>query len=118
MMFSRADIRGVSVHEAFESLGRFVVRRPVAIIAFWIALCGVLFLLISPLFVVAQQNPPDLLPKDAPILASGEHMKNAFKEADGGNVAIVVLSNEAGLTPPTRTCTGTWSARCARTRPA
>ncbi|WP_284235878.1 MMPL/RND family transporter [Mycobacterium antarcticum] len=98
-MFSRADIRGVSVHEAFESLGRFVVRRPVAIIAFWIALCGVLFLLISPLFVVAQQNPPDLLPKDAPILASGEHMKNAFKEADGGNVAIVVLSNEAGLTP-------------------
>ncbi|MDT5074272.1 MAG: putative drug exporter of the superfamily, partial [Mycobacterium sp.] len=98
-MFSRADIRGVSVHEAFESLGRFVVRRPIAIIVFWIALCGALFLLISPLFVVAQQNPPDILPKDAPILVAGEHMKGAFKEADGGNVAVVVLSNENGLSP-------------------
>src|SRR4051812_11044342 len=99
MMFSRADLRGVSVHGTFESLGRFVVRRPVAIIVFWVALAGVLFLLISPLFVVAQKNPPDLLPKDSAILAAGDHMKNAFKEADGGNVAIVVLSNDNGLTP-------------------
>lgn len=94
MMFSRADIRGVSVHEAFEALGRFVVRRPVAIIVFWLALCGILFALISPLFVVAQKNPPDLLPKDSPVLATAEHMKNAFKEADGGNLAIVVLSTD------------------------
>jgi RND superfamily putative drug exporter len=99
MMFSRADLRGVSVHGAFESLGRFVVRRPVAIIVFWVALAGVLFLLISPLFVVAQKNPPDLLPKDSAILAAGDHMKNAFKEADGGNVAIVVLSSDNPLTP-------------------
>jgi putative drug exporter of the RND superfamily len=98
-VFSRADIRGVSVHEAFESLGRFVVRRPVAIIAAWVALAAVLFLLISPLAVVAQKNPPDLLPKDSPILAAGDHMKNAFKEADGGNIAVVVLSNDKGLGP-------------------
>jgi RND superfamily putative drug exporter len=99
MMFSRADIRGASVHEAFESLGRFVVRRPIAIIVFWLALLGALFLLISPLFVVAQQNPPDLLPKDSAFLAASEHMKSSFKEADGGNLAIVVLSNDNGLTP-------------------
>ncbi|MEU0496350.1 RND family transporter [Mycobacterium sp. NPDC006124] len=98
-MFTRGDIRGVSVHEVFEALGRFVVRRPIAIIVFWFALLGVLFLLISPLFVVAQRNPPDLLPKDSPILAAGEHMKNAFKEADGGNVAVVVLSSDNELTP-------------------
>src|ERR1700712_4800305 len=98
MMLSRGGIRGVSVHEAFESLGRFVVRRPIAIILFWLALLGALFLLISPLFVVAQQNPPDLLPKDSAFLAASEHMKSAFKEADGGNLAIVVLTNENGLT--------------------
>jgi len=99
MMFSRGGIRGVSVHEAFESLGRFVVRRPVAIIVFWLALAGVLFMLISPLFVVAQQNPPDILPKDAPILVAADHMKTAFKEADGGNLVVVVLADEKGLTP-------------------
>lgn len=98
-MFSRADIRGVSAHDVFESLGRFVVRRPITIIATWVALAIVLFLLISPLAVVSQKNPPDLLPADSPLLASGELMKDAFKEADGGNVAIVVLSNEKGLTP-------------------
>ncbi|GAB7070749.1 RND family transporter [Mycolicibacterium hodleri] len=98
MMFTRGDTRGVSVHEVFEALGRFVVRRPIAIIVFWLALVGTLFLLISPLFVVAQRNPPDLLPKDSPILAAGDHMKNAFKEADGGNVAVVVLSSDGELT--------------------
>ncbi|MET4429812.1 RND superfamily putative drug exporter [Mycolicibacterium sp. 624] len=97
MVFSRADVRGVSVHGIFEALGRFVVRRPVAILAFWVALAGVLFLLISPLAVVAQKNPPPLLPEGSQMLASTALMKSAFKEADGGNVAVVVLSNENGL---------------------
>ena len=87
------------MHKAFESLGRFVVRRPVAIIVFWVCLAAMLFLLISPLAVVSQKNPPDLLPKDSPILAAAEHMKNAFKEADGGNVAVVVLSSDKDLGP-------------------
>lgn len=98
-MLRRTVIHGGSVHRAFESLGRLVVRRPISIIAAWIALLGALFLLIDPLFVVAQKNPPDLLPKDSLILASGELMKNAFKEADGGNAAIVVLTNDKGLQP-------------------
>jgi putative drug exporter of the RND superfamily len=98
MVFSRADIRGVSVHSVFESLGRFVVRRPIAILVFWVALAGTLFLLISPLIVVSQKNPPPLLPEDSPMLASMALMKQSFKEADGGNVAVVVLSNDNGLT--------------------
>ncbi|WP_365997930.1 RND family transporter [Mycolicibacterium sp.] len=76
-----------------------MVRRPIAIIVFWLALLGVLFLLISPLFVVAQQNPPDILPKNSAFLAASEHMKTAFKEADGGNLAIVVLSKDEDLGP-------------------
>jgi putative drug exporter of the RND superfamily len=98
-MFSRPRLRGVSVHAAFESLGRFVVRRPLAIIACWIGLVAVLFVLISPLIVVAQRNPPDLLPKDSPVLAASALMKESFKEADGGNIVVVVLSDDHGLTP-------------------
>ena len=61
-------------------------------------LAAVLFLTIAPLAVVAQRNPPDFLPADSPVLLAGQHMKEAFKEADGGNLAVVVLSNETGLT--------------------
>ncbi|WP_246230711.1 RND family transporter [Mycolicibacterium sediminis] len=98
-MLSRADIRGASVHGVFESLGRFVVRRPLTIIASWIIVLGALFVLIDPLFTVAQKNPPDLVPKGSPVLAAGELMKTAFNEADGSNLVIVVLTNEDGLTP-------------------
>nr|WP_319454167.1 MULTISPECIES: RND family transporter [unclassified Mycobacterium] len=83
----------------FESLGRLVVRHPIAVIAAWLALTAVLFLTIAPLAVVAQRNPPDFLPSDSPVLVAGQHMKEAFKEADGGNLAVVVLTNENGLTP-------------------
>lgn len=76
-----------------------MVRRPIAIIVFWLGLAALGFLLVSPLAVVAQKNPPDLLPKDSPILAAGAHMKDAFKQADGGNIAVVVLSNDKGLNP-------------------
>ena len=96
MVFRRAGIRGASAHLAFESLGRLVVRHPVAVIAVWLVLAAVLFLSIAPLAVVAQRNPPDFLPPDSPVLVAGQHMKEAFKEADGGNLAVVVLTNENG----------------------
>ena len=81
----------------FESLGRLAVRHPIAVIAVWLALAGVLLLTISPLAVVAQKNPPDFLPADAPVLVASQQMKNAFRESDAGNVAVVVLTNENGL---------------------
>ena len=65
---------------------------------FWLGLAGLLLLLIAPLAEVAQRNPPDFLPADAPVLVAGDQMKNAFKETDTGNVAVVVLTNENGLT--------------------
>lgn len=98
-MFRRAEIRGASAHQIFESLGRLAVRRPVAIILAWIGLTASLFLLIAPLAEVSARNPPDFLPADSPVLLAGNHMKEAFKEADGGNVAVVVLTNDNGLTP-------------------
>lgn len=97
MVFRRAEIRGASVHRVFELLGRFVVRHSVSVIAAWLGLAVVLFLTIAPLAEVAQRNPPDFLPADSPVLVAGEHMKQAFKEADGGNLAVVVLTNQNGL---------------------
>ena len=88
------------MHGVFESLGRFVVRRPLQIIVFWVALAVMGFVLVSPLIVVAQKNPPALLPADSPILAATAHMKDAFKQADGGNIVVVVMTNEGGLTKP------------------
>ncbi|WP_308206261.1 MMPL/RND family transporter [Mycolicibacterium madagascariense] len=87
----------MSVHGAFESLGRFVVRRPFAVIGVWLVVLVTGFVLVSPLIVVAQRNPPDLLPKDSPVLAASALMKESFKEADGGNIAVVVLSDDKGL---------------------
>ncbi len=54
---------------------------------------------ITPLSVVAARQTPDLLPKDAPVLIVGKQMQEAFKEADAGNFAAVILSNDGGLTP-------------------
>lgn len=70
------------------------------ILGSWLVLLAALFILIDPLFTVAQKKPPDLLPKDSPILASTELMKSAFKQADGGNVAVVVLSSDHKLGKP------------------
>ncbi|WP_353620032.1 RND family transporter [Mycobacterium sp. ELW1] len=68
-------------------------------IAAWLVLAGALLALITPLAVVAARNPPDFLPKDAPVLISVKKMQGAFHEADAGNFAAIILSNENGLTP-------------------
>lgn len=96
-MLSRAEIRGAFARVGFTSLGQLVVRRPVTVIVSWVLLAVALVLTIPPLAEVAQRNPPDFLPADAPVLVAGDHMKNAFHEADAGNFAVVVLSNENGL---------------------
>ncbi|MGY4710275.1 MMPL/RND family transporter [Mycolicibacterium sp. CBM1] len=98
-MSKRAVFSGVSAHNFFTSLGRLVVRHPLLVIAAWLVLAGALMALITPLAVVAARNPPDFLPKDAPVLVSVKQMQEAFHEADAGNFAAVILSNENGLTP-------------------
>lgn len=96
-MFSRAKIRGAFAGVGFTGLGQLVVRRPVTIILGWLLLALTLFLAVPSLMEVAQKNPPDFLPADAPVLVAGQQMKDAFHEADAGNFAVVVLSNENGL---------------------
>jgi len=98
-MSIRAAIKRVLPGNVFTGLGRFIVRHPVLVIAAWIALAVALFVFISPLSVVAARNSPDFLPKNAPVLIAGKQMQEAFKEADTGNFAAIILSNDNGLKP-------------------
>ena len=68
------------------------------VLATWVGLALVLFLSIPSLVDVSSRHPPDFLPPDSPTLIAGNAMKNAFREADAGNVAVILLTNEHGLT--------------------
>ncbi|MDR3662109.1 MAG: RND family transporter, partial [Mycobacterium sp.] len=96
-MLKRARPSGALAHAGFAALGKFVVRRPLAIIVAWVGLAVVLFLAIPPLVDVSSRHPPDFLPPDSATLIAGNAMKNAFREADAGNVAVILLTNEQGL---------------------
>lgn len=98
-MSKRAIFTGVSADRFFHGLGRMIVRHPLLVIGAWIALAGALFIFIRPLAVVAAEKTPDFLPKNAPVLVAGQAMQKAFKEADTGNFAAIILSDENGLGP-------------------
>ncbi|WP_445169111.1 MMPL/RND family transporter [Mycolicibacterium sp. Dal123E01] len=98
-MSKRAVFRGVSPHKLLTGLGRVIVRHPLMMIAAWVVVAGAMLALITPLSVVSARNPPSFLPNDAPVLLSVKKMQEAFREADAGNFAAIILSNEKGLTP-------------------
>lgn len=80
-------------------MGRVIVRHPVLVIAGWLATAAVLFLLIPPLGVVAQKNPPDFLPAESPVLVTGNEMQAAFHEPNASNALVVILVDDAGISP-------------------
>nr|WP_313959920.1 RND family transporter [Mycobacterium deserti] len=92
----------------FPALGRVVVRHPLLVIASWIAIAAALFLTLPTLIEVAERNPPGLLPDDSAVMVAGRDMSQAFNEGgsgggkggsgNSGNVAVIVLTNESGLT--------------------
>lgn len=86
-------------HGGLPALGRAIVRHPVVVIVAWVATAVLLFLTVPPLAVVAQKNPPPFLPEDSPVFIASQKMEAAFGEAGSGNIAVVILSNENGLTP-------------------
>ena len=78
-------------------MGRLIVRHPWMVVVAWLTLAIALFLSVPPLAQVALKNPPAFLPADSPVLVATGEMKDAFHEASSGNLAVVVLSNEDGL---------------------
>jgi RND superfamily putative drug exporter len=97
----RADAReSVDLASALGTFGRIgcvVVRRPLIVIALWIALAVALFLLLPPLAKIAGEKPPEFLPSDAPVLVANKSMIKEFNESDSQNSLLVVLSNDNGL---------------------
>lgn len=81
----------------FPRLGRLIVRRPWVVIAFWVALAGLLAPTVPSLDAISQRHPVAILPSDAPVLVSTRQMTAAFREAGLQSVAVVVLSDAKGL---------------------
>jgi len=76
-----------------------VVRRPLLVIASWIVFAGALALIFPPLPVQAAKQEQKPLPDDAPTVVVSQEMQKAFHEGGGGSQAMVVLTDERGLTP-------------------
>src|ERR1700730_5973841 len=83
----------------YQRLGNLVVRRPLVVIGFWIALAAVLTLAVPPLAVVAAQKQPAMLPDDAPVMVTTREIVDAFHDKGSGNIVLIVLSDEKGLSP-------------------
>lgn len=76
-----------------------MVRWPWACVVFWVALAAVLSVTLSPLTQVIRERTEEILPRDAPVMVASRQMTAAFREPDSQNMALVVLSDEQGLTP-------------------
>lgn len=83
----------------FQRLARIVVRRPLLVIGCWVVLATGLSVLVPPLTQVVRERTMELLPSNAPVMVATRQMTEAFHEPPSQNVALVVLTNEQGLTP-------------------
>ncbi|MDT5109195.1 MAG: putative drug exporter of the superfamily [Mycobacterium sp.] len=81
----------------FQSLGAFVVRRPVVVIGCWIVLAAVLALIFPPLTQMARERPVDILPAGAPVTVTTQQMTEAFHESGSQNILLAVLTDDKGL---------------------
>ncbi|WP_396891300.1 RND family transporter [Mycobacterium sp. Z3061] len=75
------------------------MRWPWACVVFWVALAAVLSVTLSPLTQVIRERTEEILPRDAPVMVASSQMTAAFREPDSQNMALVVLTDEQGLTP-------------------
>ena len=89
---------GSSAGGAFERLARVVVRRPWLVIAAWLVLVAVLSVAVPPLMKMASDRNQELLPADSAVMAATRDMTKAFNEPGIQNIALVVLTDEHGLT--------------------
>ena len=83
----------------FRWLGDLVVRWPLKVIAFWIALAGALSLGLPPLSVIAGERQSAALPDDAPVMVTSRQMTEAFHEKESVSMLLVILTDEKGLGP-------------------
>ncbi|MGH3540863.1 MAG: RND family transporter [Mycobacterium sp.] len=82
----------------FLRVARLVVRRPLVVIGFWVVLAAVLSVTFAPLTQVVREHNEEILPSDAPVMVATRQMTDSFHETKPQNVALVVLTDEHGLT--------------------
>jgi RND superfamily putative drug exporter len=82
----------------FERLAHLVVRRPWLVIATWLLLVAVLGATVPSLMKMASDRDQELLPRDSAVMTATQQMTKAFAEPGIQNIALVVLTDEQGLT--------------------
>jgi RND superfamily putative drug exporter len=88
----------LSVSGMFERLAHVVLRRPWLVIGAWLMLVAVLSVTIPPLMRLASDRNQELLPSNSAVMAATRQMTEAFHEPGIQNIALVVLTDERGLT--------------------
>ncbi|MDT5336357.1 MAG: putative drug exporter of the superfamily, partial [Mycobacterium sp.] len=94
----RNPAAGSSVNDMFGRLADVVVRRPWLVIGAWLVLVAVLAVAVPPLMRMASDQSQELLPSDSEVMAATRQMTEAFGEPGIQNIALVVLTDEHGLT--------------------
>jgi putative drug exporter of the RND superfamily len=82
----------------FERLAHVVLRRPWLVIAAWLLVVAVLSSTVTPLIKLASDRNQEQLPSNSEVMAATRQMTKAFGEPGIQNIALVVLTNENGLT--------------------
>lgn len=82
----------------FGKLAHVVLRWPWLVIAAWLILVAVLSTGVTPLMKLASDRDQELLPGNSAVMAATRQMTEAFHEPGIQNIALVVLTNDHGLT--------------------
>jgi RND superfamily putative drug exporter len=84
---------------SYARLGNFVVRWPLIVICFWIALAAALTVALPPLAVIIGQKQASMIPENAPVMVAARQMVDAFHDKGTDNVILAVLTDDKGLSP-------------------
>jgi putative drug exporter of the RND superfamily len=85
---------------AFRWLARVVLRWPWLVVGFWLALVTVLSVAIMPLgLVIREHTNQEVLPNNSAVTAATRQMTKAFRESGIQNIALVVLTDNKGISP-------------------
>jgi len=86
------------VNTVFGTLAHVVLRWPWLVIGAWLILVAVLSVAVTPLMQLASDRDQELLPGNSAVMAATRQMTEAFHEPGIQNIALVVLTDDHGLT--------------------
>jgi RND superfamily putative drug exporter len=82
-----------------SAVARTIYRFAVLVILAWLAILALFSLKVPSLEQVEKEHSVSLTPADAPSVQASLRISNAFQQATGGGVGIVVLEGEQPLGP-------------------